>query len=54
MTDDDLPLLVNRMVRIVEDPGKGVAEHGARLLERDTMLSEVPTGLGRIPDELHG
>jgi len=46
-----MPLLGNRMVRIVHQNPEWVAESGARLFKGDPMLSDVGNCLPSVPFE---
>ena len=52
MAHDKLPMLVTRMIRIIEYLRKRIGEYGQSLLEADPMFPDVLVGLRRIPLEL--
>ena len=52
MADDDLPMLIGRVVRVVEDSGQRVREDGERFLEGDAVPLGIRVALFRVPFEL--
>ncbi len=53
VSDDDLAVLPNRVIRIIEDLRERIAKDGDSLLERHTVLLDVRAGIRPIPGELH-
>jgi len=52
MSDDQLALLVLRMIRIVEDASEWVGEYRQRFFERHSVLLEILARLCCVPLEL--
>jgi hypothetical protein len=52
MAHDKLPMLVSRMIRIIEYLRKRIGEYSQSLFEADPMFPDVLVGLRRIPLEL--
>jgi hypothetical protein len=52
MANDDLPMLIGRVVRVVEDSGQRVREDGDRFLKGDSVFLGIGVALRRVPFEL--
>src|SRR5207237_5983836 len=52
LSDDQLALLVLRMIRLVEDASERIGEYRQRLIERRSVLLEILARLRSVPLEL--
>ena len=51
MSDYDLPLFSDRVILVIKDPCKGIAEDRERLFERHAVPREVGRCFLRVPFE---
>jgi len=54
ITNGDVAVLANRLIRIIERRRQGIIEGCGSFLKGNAVLLEIPTRLVPVPFELHG